>query len=170
MIISFRKYKWQILAYIIYAAFIPLWLDEGLDLRHQEFWYGIIICYFAVPLILYAGYYIIKYKVLGNTPKENVHNSIEIVEPPKEEKDDGSQSLLDFAREHGKMKVHRNNDGLLDLCVFTDGKGMETKAYVTRSIKDYSVEDIQREKNVLSIITLDSGAYCLCKKWEIIDV
>lgn len=169
------RYKWILSIYIIYAAFIPVWLDEGLDLRPNDqftkvkFWYGLIICYFAVPLIIYISYYIIKSKVFNNIFKNFINNnsSIDIVFPPKEKDPENSWSLIDFAKIHGKMKVHRT-DGLLDLCVFTNDKGIETKVYIAKSIKDYSVEDIQREKDYLSIITLDSDAYCLCKKWDIV--
>lgn len=163
---NLAKYKWVILVYIVYAAFILLWLDEGLDLRHQEFWYGIIICYFAVPLIIYTAYYLVRYKIF-NKSAEGIANNI-IITVTSQKGYDKSWTLMDFARQHGKMKVHHDDDGLLDICIFTNADGVETTAYVAAPIKRYSVEDIQREKEELSVITLDSGAYCLCKKWEVV--
>lgn len=160
-----RRYKWVLIAYIIYAACMPLILAHD-----HYFGYYLIICYFAVPLVLYVIYYIIKYK-MGKASKTNAHNNIEIVEPPKKESDDNdSWPLLDFVKEHGRMKVHRNDYGLLDLCIFINDEGLETRAYVAKSLGNYTVEDIQRERNELSIAILDSGSYCLCKKLETVKL
>lgn len=160
-----RKYKWILIAYIIYAACVPLFLKNI-----HDFWSCLIIFYFAVPLALYAVYYGIKYK-MGKASKTNAHNNIEIVEPSEKESDDNdSWPLLDFVKEHGRMKVHRNDYGLLDLCVFINDEGLETKAYIEKSLGNYTVEDIQRERNELSIAILDSGSYCLCKKLETVKL
>lgn len=157
-----KKYKWVLIAYIIYAVLVPCLLPDKLSYNDSLFWVYLIICYSVFPLILYAGHYFIKYKKSGKASKE-----IEIVKPPKGEKNkSGSWSLLEFAKEHGRMKVHRNNHGLLDMCAFVNDDGLETKVYVAKPLKDYSVEDIQKEEDELSIITLNSGVYCLCKKWE----
>lgn len=161
----FIRYKWSILAYIIYAAFVPTFLDNGLELRHSDFWYGILICYFAIPLIIYTVFYVFKYYIKGKS--KSTAKDAKTVPITKENE---SWTLMDFARQHGRMKVHRNSDGLLDICTFTDNDNKVTKAYIALYIKNYNVEDIQREKNELSIITLSSGAYCLCKKWETVNL
>lgn len=162
-----EKYKWQVLLYIIYASFVPVWLGNGLDLRHEDFWYGIIICYFAVPLIIYTIYYLIKYKVLGKPVDTDKKEEIKTVSPLGK---GNSWSLIEFAKQHGNMRIYRNEEGFLYLCVFTNADGKVTRAGVDWNLRFYGAVEIQNEKEDLVIITLDSGKYCLCKKQEDVEL
>lgn len=164
------KYKWFLLAYIIYAAFIPLWLDEGLDLRHRDFWYGIIICYFAVPLIVYTVIFIIK-NLFESTAKVPTVTNVE----SEKKVDKNSVPLLDFAKKHGQMKIFRHIDNIagdsyiLD-CMFVDSGGKETHVCVANNIKDYTPIDIIKAKENMSVILMPSGKWCLCLNWETVDL
>lgn len=161
----FQKYKWQILAYIVYAACMPGLLGGILEFRDEQFVNAILISYLVVPIAVYTIYYLIKHK----RSSKPVKNATTVVTSTQED-DNNSWSLLDFARQHGRMKVHRNDDGLLDMCIFISADGTETTACVSKQIKGYTVEDIQREKEELSIVTLNSGAYCLCREWETVHL
>lgn len=153
----FLKYKWWILGYVLYM--IVLGGMIGSDNDGEDFVYGILIAYIGVPIVLYILYYVWWYKILEKPHKKEKAQNIIVVNPPQEDKE--SWPLIEFAKLHGKMKVHFTQ-GQLDRCYFINEEGTITETYVDRAICQYKVEDIQRERENLSIITLESGDYCLC--------
>lgn len=169
----FFKYKWWVLGYVLYMIVLGGIIynanDWGRSHHGTEIAYQLIIAYIGVPIALYVLYYIWQYKILKKPHKheETRKQVIEIVDPPQEER--ASWPLMEFAKAHGRMKVHYTNEQL-DMCYFINEKEEVTKAYVAKAIKHYQVEDIEREKDNLSIITLESGAYCLCREWPVVNL
>lgn len=146
---------------------MPVFIDESLDLKHEEFWYGIIISCIAIPLMI-LSLYLLLFKKRTNTQEINTH---EVTKENRYDYDNQtSWSLVDFAKLHGKMQIHVHTDAdlntsYLDLCKFTNEKGEETYAYISKVLKECTAKEIAERKDELSIHLMPSGKYCLCLEW-----
>ena len=75
-------------------------------------------------------------------------------------------TLEEFSKAHGKMQ-------LLDVfgrCQFVGAKTITT-VYMSKETRNYTKQQIEQEKDNLFIKRFeDSGNYCLCKKWEDVEL
>lgn len=74
-------------------------------------------------------------------------------------------SLLDFAREHGKMQVGRftNNETqeTWKSCIFTDSEGNRIFVAFSTKIGELTPQEIVERKNQLKVVLLSNGNYIL---------
>lgn len=163
-----EKLKWYIIGYILYVIIILYLAKEEYQWSRSEFW---PLCFVWCVIIPLVGYTVIlairRFFCADKLPKGteiSIDTSLEISVP-----------LIDFAREHGTMKIRKCIDSLtgkplLKECVFTRADGTETHVWVANNIKSYSTEDISKDKEDLYVMTMPSGEYCLCIPWEDVEL
>lgn len=130
--------------------------------RADEWW--VVFWQFTVPWGVYGAvvvaeklYFIVKdEKAINEYPTQDVWK------------------LIDFAVQHGKMSINvftsSTGKKTLEKCVFRNEEGTETYVYVAKSLKHLSTEQIQEKKDRLIVRLMPSGKYCLCPKWESVNL
>lgn len=153
-----KKYKWWIIVYIIWFSITYLSCFDHGNSWHRYKNQFLITCNIIIPLVIYIVYYIYKnFRKKSNSSylREEVY------------------SLVEFSKLYGKLQiktgVNNNNEIVIEECRFIkDNK--ETIIYVANILKHYSAEDISKNKDTLEVRKLESGSYCLCKKWQDINL
>ena len=79
-----------------------------------------------------------------------------------------SWTLLDFARQHGKMQVgeftNKETGDVFKSCIFTNtNDGTRTFVAFSPAMGELTPQEIVRQKNELIVVQLESGKYSLCK-------
>lgn len=79
-----------------------------------------------------------------------------------------SWTLLDFARQHGKMQVgefkNKDTGELFKSCIFTKpDDGARTFVAFSSAMGELTPKEIAAQKNELTVVQLESGNYSLCK-------
>lgn len=176
------KYKWAIVVYIAYVAMLPWLGPEVLRWSRWDFWPQMLIFSISLPLIGCIIFYIIK-KLIGLVysdgesvnkgvdSEEGKGNNKEVIPSNISELDREVTPLVQFIAIHGKMRMRTYTDGYtgeveIRECTFTNAEGVEVHAWVAKNIRKYTIEDIKRNKDRLTIVLQPSGQYCLCIPWE----
>lgn len=163
-----RKYKWHIIGYIIYVTIVLRLEETEYHWSSNEFWVLCLIWCVTIPLVGYTILYALR-KVFFTSKQSGK------AEYPAKVGFEMSIPLVDFAKEHGAMKICKHTDSLtgqtkIKECVFTATDGTETYVWVANNIKDYSAEDISKNKDNLYVMMMPSGEYCLCIPWEDVEL
>lgn len=77
-----------------------------------------------------------------------------------------------FEKEHGKYHVVGvdSKRGTLVYGIFEDADNKQIITCVSDIVKKYNKEEFEINKHNLVVIVLDSGLYCVCKKWEDVNL
>lgn len=90
-----------------------------------------------------------------------------------------SWSLLDFARNHGRMKVtneltNSQTGEKFKSCAFVTPGGVVTLVGFSSNLGELTPQQITAQKNELQVVELESGSLKLCKagadSWEDVDL
>lgn len=89
-----------------------------------------------------------------------------------------SETLMSFARKHGKMQVGSFTNGEtgdeFKSCIFTDNMGARCFVAFSSNLGELSPRQIAAQKNDLQVVQLESGNYKLCRQgsntWEDVDL
>lgn len=163
-----EKFKWYIIGYILYVTVVLYLAKEEYQWGRNEFWLLCLVWCVAIPLVGYTVvHFFKKFLFTKEQPKEDeliVKAELEMSVP-----------LVDFARIHGAMKINSHIDDLTGKtktteCLFTTVDGTKTHVWVANNIKDYSAEDISKNKDNLYVMMMPSGEYCLCIPWEDVEL
>ena len=82
-------------------------------------------------------------------------------------------SLDDFVRKHGEYEavvVADSKKGMLEYGIFCDANGKQIVACISDVVKKYSAEEFEQNRPNLEVVVLDSGLYCVCKRWEDVNL
>ena len=165
---SWEKYKWFILGYILYVSIVlaSIW-NEG-----RDFGPLFIIWCITVPLALYiVGVLITKY--LMGKRSHKVFDSI-VNSSAKRNEDDiidynidlvKSWTLVEFAKLYGKMQVgdftNRVTGETFKSCIFTDKEGNTLYVSFCSKLGVLSSEQIKNKRDFLKVGLLKTNRYIL---------
>jgi hypothetical protein len=172
---NMEKYKWYILGYVFYASIVlaSIWNER------RDFWPLLIIWCITIPVAFFIIWALVtKYR---KTTKSNVVISTAVVDYPFKNNDDSinsdsdsdfvkSWSLVDFAKEHGKMQIGEFTNGVtgksFKSCIFT-GKDDST-LYVSfySKLGVLTPQQIKEKKDSLKVGLLKTNKYVLYEVWE----
>ena len=82
-------------------------------------------------------------------------------------------SFEDFVRMHGEYEsvvVADSKRGMLEYGIFEDANNNMIVTCVSNVVKKYSNEEFENNKANLEIVVLESGLYCVCSKWEDVNL
>ena len=172
---NMEKYKWYILGYVFYASIVlaSIWNER------RDFWPLLIVWCITIPVALYIiGALVVKYK---NTKKSSVKCPTTVVDNPIKNIDDStnndfhsdlvkSWSLVDFAKEHGKMQIGDFTNSVtgksFKSCIFTgkDGDTLYVSFYSKLGV--LTPQQIKEKRDSLKVGLLNTNKYVLYEVWE----
>ena len=170
-----EKYKWYILGYVFYASIVlaSIWNER------RDFWPLLIIWCITIPVALYITWGLVsKYR---KTQKGNINKSTAVEKNPVKKSDDDisndsnsdlvkSWSLVEFAKEHGKMQVGEFTNSVtgesFKSCIFTgkDGDTLYISFYSKLGV--LTPQQIKEKRDSLKVGLLNTNKYVLYEVWE----
>ena len=170
-----EKYKWYILGYVFYASIVlaSIWNER------RDFWPLLIIWCITIPVAIYIiGALVSKYR---KTKKDKVIIPITVKENPVQNNDDRvnndsssdlvkSWSLLDFAKEHGKMQIGEFTNSVtgepFKSCIFTSKNGITLYVSFYSKLGVLTPQQIKEKRDSLKVGLLNTNKYVLYEVWE----
>lgn len=173
--IPFRWFRsltkgWQItiMIYMIWFLLsICLWLTDNWRywFDDDEGWVTEIVVALIIPMVaLFIWYY---FTHLRKTEKKNVigdqATTKNIVTNPVQNLKMTSVTLLDFAKQYGKMQVktvaNPATNEVRSYCVFTNGQGIETKVEFGKALGALYPQEIAERKEKLVVVQKLDGSF-----------
>ena len=80
------------------------------------------------------------------------------------------EDIVRMHGEYGSVVVADSKRGMLEYGIFENADGKHIVACVSDVVKKYSAEEFEKNQSNLEVVVLDSGLYCVCKRWEDVNL